>query len=717
MIGIGNKGNSRRNKPAPALKKAQGAGATAHAKKGEPINWSIFWVKVVAFTLLMFWMLLWARFYFLQVIQGPEYAARAERQHNVVEVVNGKRGSIFDRNGNVLASSVESYSVYARMPEVKDVDGTSAVLAAILNTPQASIKKRFEGSTGFVWVKRKVSDKLAVQIIEAKLTGIYLQKEYARFYPYGHLAGQLIGFVNSDHKGGDGLEASFENVLQGKDLKRLIQRDARGNRLYMDGGAEASELAGQDIRLTIDVQVQYFAESSVAAAVKEYDAKWGGCLVVDVKSGDILAWAHYPSFNPNTYSTTPEFVRRNKMALDALEQGSTIKPFVVAAALQEKLITPQSTFDCENGSWKFKGATIRDTRPHKALDVEKILRYSSNIGAAKIGLELGGQLYGTYLQRLGFGSRTGLPLIGESPGIMRAPGKWPDLDTASSAFGQSFSATGLQMAQAYLCLANNGQKKPLQLIMEQNFRQEATGERIFSETVANTTQEMLKSVVQSQDGGGRQARIPGIEAGGKTGTAQKASKGTYGEKRVASFAGFAPVDLPQFVAVVIVDEPKKNPYGGTVAAPVFRNVMSKTFAYNGILPDLDKLAADMTPLLSDPASYAKAMAAQDALARSRQRVPGLANVPGFSAPQGEEIRRDVRTDLSGKNLTETVPDVSGLSVRQAVEIFTSSGFVPLIKGQGTNVVRQEPNAGSAWPKKPYAHCILWTDGGNENGGE
>lgn len=704
-------GKSKRNRPAAQKGKVpQGAGAAP--RKRAPIDWSRFFTRTIGFCLLVVWLLLWSNFYRLQVIMGPEYSARAERQHNVFELVQGKRGSIFDRNGNVLASSVESSSIFARIPEIEDIPATAARLEAILGVPKDKIRKRLESATGFVWVERKVSDKVAAQVMQENIKGVHLQKEYARVYPYKHLAGQLLGFVNTDNVGIDGTEARFEKVLRGKELKRVVQRDARGNRIYTDGAAETANLSGSDIYLTLDVQVQYFAENAIYEAVTEYAARWGGCLVVDVESGDILAVAHYPFFNPNSYRSSSNFVRRNKLALDALEQGSTIKPFVVAAALQEHTIKPDTVFDCENGSWVLNGKVIRDTRPYKALTVEKILRYSSNIGSAKIGLGLGGKRYGSYLQRLGYGSRTGLPLIGESPGIMRDPARWPETDVASSAFGQSFSATGLQMAQAYLCLTNNGLKKPLQLIRKGAERLPASNDQIFSPEVANTTMEMLRLVVESSDGGGRRAKINGVESGGKTGTAQKAEKGSYGEKRVASFVGYAPADKPKYLVITIVDEPTKNQYGGMVAAPVFRNVVAQTLAYSGFMPDIDPAAAaELAPLVADPARYAQMMAQMDAQAKSR-KVLDRVGVAGISASADAELVRDVNfASPVLKAPEDAVPDVTGLLVRDAIDIFSRNGTVPLVKGRGSKVIKQLPQAGSPWPRANYAESVLWVEDG------
>lgn len=313
--------------------------------------------------------------------------------------------------------------------------------------------------------------------------------------------------------------------------------------------------------LTLDVQLQFIAEEAVARAARDFDARWSGALVVDVPSGDILAWAQYPFFNPNTYRQSSPMIYRNRLASDALEPGSTFKPFVMASALQERKINRNTAIDCENGKWEIKKVTIRDTSRQGVLPAHKVLRYSSNIGMAKIGLELGSPTLYKYLRALGFGESTCVP-VADSRGILRQPRSWSEADLMSASFGQSVSVTALQMAQGYLTLLNNGVYKPLRLLREQ-VNVEQRYERIFSERVCREVMGMMRDVVEEKDGTGKRARIEGVEVAGKTGTAQKADHkaGSYGSKRLASFVGFLPADDPRYLIVVLVDEPTKNQYG------------------------------------------------------------------------------------------------------------------------------------------------------------
>ena len=712
IFGRAKKSRNMRKKNARGGRGSEGSGLFVLAARWQGVDWGRFFIILVGVSFFALWCLLWSRFYVLQVVEGPDFAARAERQHKTGEVHTGLRGAILDRNGSVLAGSVETFSLSARPGEMENLPATVAFLSKTLGMPEKKLAASLAGKRGFVWVQRKISDRKATAIAESGLPGLYLQKEHERFYPYKHLAGQLLGFVGVDSNGLEGLEAAFDDRLSGRELRRTVQRDARGGRMYMDGRSEVDELGGQNLSLTIDAQVQFFAESAIARAVSENDAAWGGCMVVDVKSGDILAWAQYPFFNPNSYASFSASERRNRLAQDALEQGSTVKPFAVAAAIEEEVVTRDSVFDCENGKWRFHGKIIRDTRPQKELNVEQILRYSSNIGMGKIGLAMGAQIYGSYLEELGFGQRSALGVPGENPGILRPASKWYEIDLASASFGQSFSATTLQMAQAYLCLANGGVKKSLQLFRDEDLRVAKTsdGERVFSAATSRELLSMLRAVVHEDDGGGRFARIPGMVVGGKTGTAQKAENGVYGDKRTASFVGLAPAEAPELLVLVVVDEPLKKQYGSAVATPVFREVTVETLAYSGVLPDPGREnMAGLNPGGADtfdPTGYAEMRARQDAEARAQ----------GHSSSSGGS--REVRVSLDaaspgggeGRSF-QLVPDVRGLNIRQAIEIFAINGIMPSLVGQGDVVEKQSPHPGTPWPhglsQYGESECVLW----------
>ena len=662
-------------------------------------NWPILRIKLILCFFGLVWGALWLRAWQLQMIEGPHLADKARRQHTASELVAGKRGIITDRNGQALAMSVEVRSVYARPQDIANIPETAKTLAPLLGLAQDRLTNAIsDNRKKFVWLKRKIDDQTAEAIRKAALPGIGLSTEYDRFYPFKHMAGQLLGFVGMDDKGLEGLERSLDDRLGTMPVRQMVQRDAMGRKFYLhEAGQNIPE--GENIALTLDMRFQFIAEEAIARVVREYDAKWGGTMIVDVQNGDILAWAQYPFFNPNNYrSSTPE-IYRNRLAADALEPGSTFKPFVMAAALQEKKVTPNTLINCEGGRWTTKNFTIRDDGARRDLvPAHKVFRYSSNIGMAKIGQALGVRQFHKYLSSLGFGQVNAVP-VSNSRGILHNPRDWGEMDLLATSFGQSIAVTGLQMAQAYLTLLNNGIVKPLRLLKNDNALVEEFPRRVFNESSVRDVMKMMRDVVQEPDGTGKRAKIDGIEAGGKTGTAQKADRRskTYGSERLASFVGFFPATAPRFLIIVMVDEPSKNQYGGVVAAPVFREIAGRVLTQTGLLNE-----KTVAPEQTDPRKRGFRlaqdtgqpwMAKNDAVntsIRAAKAAPTMRN-PGHLA-----------------KASETVPDVKGKSVRNAVEMFARAGIVPELKGTGSHVVRQSPAAGQPWPdNRKKTDYILW----------
>lgn len=665
--------------------------ATGNGKDG-----TRFRINLVVSFFCAIWLVLWGRAWYLQMMEGPRLADKARRQHMASELVSGKRGLIFDRAGQVLARSVEAKSIYANPHEVADVEKTSQTLAPILGlNPQKIRSELSRRDKRFVWLKRKVDDATAEAARAANLPGIGLSREYDRFYPFKHMAGQLIGFVGMDDKGLEGIERSLDNRLGSIPVRQIVQRDAMGRRFYLHEEGRG-EPVGEDVTLTLDMRFQFIAEEAVARVAKEYDAKWSGALIVDVASGEILAWAQYPFFNPNLYRESTPQIYRNRLAADALEPGSTFKPLVMAAALQEHKVTPNTLINCEGGKWEYKNHTIRDTSNRGILPASKVLRYSSNIGMAKIGQSLGARQFYKYLQALGFGEVSAVP-ISNSRGILRKPRDWGEMDLLSTAFGQSVSVTALQMAQAYLTLLNHGVFKPLKLVLDDNGVEEAP-RRVFNDRSVVEVMDMMRDVVESPDGTGKRARVDGVEIAGKTGTAQKADVGSkmYGAKRLASFVGFFPAKNPAYLILVLVDEPTRNQYGGVVAAPAFQEIATRVLTHTGILT------------ATAPASPArKTGRAPRGLKLSRAPdQPWTARAADVPATARNETGMRLPGHLA--RASGNVPDVLGKSVRNAVELFARAGVVPELKGSGGRVIRQSPPPGSPWPDaQKKTSYILW----------
>jgi cell division protein FtsI (penicillin-binding protein 3) len=681
-----NKAHSRKRAAAerPSWRMAGKAGSPSRSsrrrpsvKQGSGRDWTRIRMGLVAVLMGLAWLGLWARAYQVQMVQGPGLAQMAHRQHVAAEFVSGERGQIVDRNGRLLAKSVPVQSVYARPLDVAAPARAADVLSRALDLPRSEVAARLRSRENFVWIARQIGDRAASAVSGAGLKGVHLTTEYGRLYPNRHLAGRLLGFVGVDNEGLEGLERSFEEHLAGRQARVVVQRDAAGNRMYLDASGNEVEINGRDLTLTLDAHIQFVAEEALAKVVRGHNGRWGGALVVDVPSGEILAWAEYPHFNPNAYRDARPGRWRNRLAMDVLEPGSTIKPFLMAAALQEGVCDRDTLYYCENGRFEVSGIRIKDTHKYEWLPAHKVLRYSSNIGMAKIGAALGAATYYEYLTRLGLGRRTGLPLPGESRGILRQPGAWREIDLANASFGQSLAVTMPQLAQAYLALANGGVFTPLRLVRDPA-PAAPPAVRVFDEAVAEEVLAMLRDVVE-EDGTGARARIPGMEVGGKTGTAQKASpQGGYGEEYVASFVGFIPAHDPQYLIAVLVDEPAPDHYGGVVAAPAFQETAVKTLAYLGRLPDTGALVAQT----------------EDTHARSPQKDGGNA------APGAQALGPRPSDDGA-------VPDVVGLPLRRAVEIFARRGLVPVLQGEGVVVSKQRPAAGNRWPEPGGESCVLW----------
>ena len=640
-------------------------------------DWSRVRFLCVAVGLALVWCSLWGRAYSLQVVDTRNLSGRALRQHLTSELVTGRRGNILDRDNRVLASTLAIKSVFVRPYEVESPYTVSVRLARILGVDPKYIRKKIRKGRNFVWIKRKIDDRAAAAIKKQGLKGVYLQTEFGRVYPNKMLSGNLLGYVGIDEKGLAGIEYAFNKTLTGSSSKFVVQRDAAGRRLFLQGAEETTPLKGDNVTLTIDSEIQFFAEQAVQYAVNAYDAKWGGAMVVDVASGDILAWAQAPMFNPNVFGQYSASQRRDRISQDAFEMGSTIKPFLMAAALEENVVQPDTLFFCENGRWKLHNVRIRDTKKMQWLTAEKVLTYSSNIGTAKIGLELGATKYRDYLVRLGFGKKAALPLAGQSTGILRPLNRWTQVDLANAAFGQGFASTMPQLAEAYLVLANGGVRKPLRLVKNFPLNEKVLKEnsqRVFSEETAHTVLKMMQDVVDS--GTGKSAAISGVSIGGKTGTAQKAKRsGGYGRKYTSSFVGLVPAQNPRFITLVVVDEPAKNYYGSKVAAPAFKEIAMRYMALNGTLPDFEKsrMLASTTPSTIKP--------------KYGERRFGVGGKP-----------------LASSN---SVPDLRGRSIRFAMEVYARQGIIPSVKGSGAFVKKQKPAAGAKWSAGSKQQYILW----------
>ena len=623
----------------------------------------------------VFLMLLFAvvagRAFQLQVLQGEKLKGLGERQHLKEWIVLPKRGAVMDRTGEPLALSLEAQSVYARPHRIHDPETVSRSLAKILNLDVVEVNQKMTSDKPFVWIKRQIGPQEAEQIQALSADGVGMFYEPNRYYPQGQLAGQVLGFVGRDSEGLEGLELHYNDYIRGEAGSSVIERDALGRRVLVQGVEGLQIPPGGDIHLTLDTSVQHLAEKELEATISKYRAKAGVAIVVEPFTGEVFALANYPSFNPNNFSKQSSQQRRNRAVADSFEPGSTFKTILAAAALEEGVVGREDLFYCEMGKYSYAGKTIHDTHPYGWLPFSKILQVSSNIGFTKVAEKLKKDRYFKYIEKFGFGQPTGIDMPGEVPGLLRKPESWSAIDLATHAFGQGISATPMQMVMAYAAIANGGfLMRPYvvrrvvgsqgEVLLE---NQPHVVRRVISEKTARLLASMLKEVT-NEGGTGVMASVEGFEVAGKTGTAQKAdlAHGGYAaSKRVGSFVGFVPADAPKLVALVLVDEPEVNVYGGVVAAPVFRNIAQGALRHLAVAPQ----KPDLLPT-----------------------TVGQAELPVRRAPKKEA---EIPTD----GVAAPVPDFVGLSLREAVEKARAMRVKVKMRGNGY-VVRQSPAPGGRW---------------------
>ena len=510
----------------------------------------------------------------LQVVKGPEYAAMAVRQHRETVVVPAARGTIVDRNGQPLAIGRLATTVYANPRQVDDPRNLTLAAAKLLgNDPEELYPLLTDRSRGFVYLARKADPKQAEKLQKLGFAGLGFYPEELRFYPQGPVAAQILGYAGLDNKGLEGLERSLEGTLAGKPGSQTIVKDPFGRAL--DVVQTTPETPGKDIRLTIDRQVQANAEEVLADTVRRWNARSATAVVLDPRTGELLAMATAPRFNANRFPKTRADRRRNRAVTDTYEPGSTFKLVTVAAGLEEGIVNPRTSFRLPP-TLKVADRTIREahSRGTQRMSVREIVEYSSNIGTITIAQRLGEGRLANWIDRFGFGRMSGIDFPGESPGFALPLEEWSGSTIGTVPIGHGIAVTPLQMARAYAAIANGGRLVRPHVIdrVAGKSVSDGKGKRVVSKVVAEQMLDMLRGVVV--EGTGTAAAIPGYTVAGKTGTAAKIDPdGTYSTSRyVASFAGLVPASKPELVVMVIVDEPRGGYYGGTVAAPAFREI-------------------------------------------------------------------------------------------------------------------------------------------------
>jgi cell division protein FtsI (penicillin-binding protein 3) len=539
--------------------------------------------------------LLALRALYLQAVKTDFLQEKGDARYARVLEVPATRGRILDRSGEALAVSTPVKSIWAIPSDLSLRPGDKRKLAALLGISANELQKKLSGAArDFVYLKRQLPPEAADAVLKLRLAGIYEQREYRRYYPAGEVTAQLVGFTGVDDAGQEGLELAYQQALGGRAGSRRVIKDRLGQ-VVEDVQSIRAAQDGTDLTLSIDGKIQSLAYSALKAAVERHHARAGALVALDVRTGEVLALANVPSFNPNNRARLSGEQLRNRAITDLFEPGSTLKPFTIALALESGKVGPRTIIATAPGRMTLARYTIRDVHPAAALTVTQVLQKSSNVGAAKLALAMPREAEWDFYRRLGFGAAPELAFPGAAAGRLRPYRSWRPIEQATMAYGMGISLSLLQLARAYTIFANDGELVPLTLVKSERA---APGEKLISAATARAVRNMLEAAVQP-GGTGPRARIVGWRVAGKTGTAHKQQNGGYAaDKYLASFVGLAPVSSPRLIVAVMIDEPAGSQYyGGSVAAPVFAQVMQGALRLLGVphdapLEPLDLPASD-----------------------------------------------------------------------------------------------------------------------------
>ncbi len=704
---------------------------------------------------LLFWFLvICGRLVWLQVVNYGDYTQRAAKQQQRSIEVSPVRGNIYDRRGNELAMTVSVDSVFAVPSEVPDVHSAAQVLGRVLKADSVEIESRMRGSRAFAWVARKIDNATSARVRALNLKGIYFQKESKRFYPKGELAAQVLGYVGLDDEGLGGVEREFEPKLTGKPGKMLITMDNRHRWL---GRTEKNPDPGENVVLTIDEKIQYIAERELARAIAETHAEAGTVIVQNPHTGEVLALANWPTFNPNVFNRVNPQALKNRAVSDIYEPGSTFKVVTLAAALEEKITNPDEVIDCQMGSIVVNGLRIHDHHPYAGLTVAQILEHSSDVGAIKIALRLGEERFDRYIRVFGFGAQTRIELPGETRGMTKPVSRWSKVSIGAISMGQEIGVSPVQLASMVSIIANDGLYVPPRVVAGTTPPRStpqliafhpAMGRRVISPLTAAQMKHMMEGVVLR--GTGKRAILDGYTSAGKTGTAQKIdATGRYSHRQhIASFGGFAPVNNPAVTVLIVLDSPAggyPRDGGGEAAAPVFARIAQQVLAYMNVPHDVevqdprrmylrahakedevfegapDHIASAQEQVdspaqvpapapapapIAPPVQNAQLRTVANSKPESQPAAPPKTNTPPLTTVQQasmrapEQARGTVVLDVAGGVL---VPDFRGKSLRTALEEAEAAGIELEVSGSGVGH-EQSPAAGSRVP--PGGHVSV-----------
>jgi cell division protein FtsI (penicillin-binding protein 3) len=655
---------------------------------------------MVAGVALLWTSAVFGRLSYLQLFKHGEYLARAQRQQQRIIEITPKRGIIYDRNMRALAMSVPVKSAFAVPAEIADESLAARLLSGVLGVPQDVLETRMASSRSFVWISRKLPPEKVEAIEALNLKGIYFQDENQRFYPKRDLAAHVLGFVDPDEKGLAGIEYELDSQIRSKSEKIVVMADARQR--WFDGG-EAQRERGANVVLTLDEKIQYIAQRELLAAIEKTHALAGSVIVMNSNTGEILAMANWPRFNPNVASEAPAESRMNRAVAALYEPGSTFKLITLAAAFDQDITRPNEVFDCENGAIYIAGHRIRDHKPFGLLNVADILAQSSDVGAIKIAVRLGAPRFYEYIRAFGFGSPTGVDLPGESKGLLHRLENWSAISIGSVSMGQEIGVTPIQLITAVSAIANGGLlikphvvqqiKRGEQVLPTRASLSAAEPKRVIRPETAATLRRLMEGVVLK--GTGKLAHLDGWTAAGKTGSAQKIdpATGRYSPTQlIASFTGFAPINNPAVTILISLDSPVGLREGGQVAAPVFKRIAEQVLSYLDVPRDVP-----LNPRLIQ-ATYKRQMAGEATALEdfSPTDFSGQPDAPPTASNQAEPEPKSHAPEVAmaadeGGDIS--VPDFSGKTMREVTEMCLHLGLEPLLVGSNL-AVEQHPEAGT-----------------------
>jgi cell division protein FtsI (penicillin-binding protein 3) len=627
---------------------------------------------------------------YLQLFRHSEFMARAQRQQQRVIEITPKRGAIYDRNMHPLAMSIPVDSAFAVPAELGDQQLAARLLSGVLGIPSEVLEARLESSHSFVWIARKLPPDKKEAVEALNLKGVYFQKENQRIYPKRDLASHVLGFVDLDEKGLGGIEYELDSQIRGKSEKIIVMADARQR--WFDGG-EAQRERGANVMLTLDEKIQYIAERELTVAIAKTHAMAGTVMVMNPNTGEILALANWPKFNPNAANEASAEARMNRAVAALYEPGSTFKLITLAAAFDQGITRPGEVFDCENGAVYVAGHRIRDHKPFGMLNVAGILAQSSDVGAIKIALRLGAPKFYEYIRAFGFGQPTGVDLPGESKGLLRRLENWSAVSIGSISMGQEVGVTPIQLISAVSAIANGGMlykphviaelRRGEQVLPAEGVMAPAEPRRVIRPETAATLRRLMEGVLLN--GTGPLARLDGWTAAGKTGSAQKIDPATGRYSRtqlIASFTGFAPISNPAVTILVSLDSPVGQHEGGQVAAPVFKRIAEQVLPYLDVPRDVP-----IAPRLVQAAYKRRQISDSTTLEDfTPADFSGQPDQPPAETPATKSIVRLSETPPVTVAVEEggdiEVPDLTGRTMRDVTEICLRLRLDPVLVGSG-----------------------------------